>query len=322
MTEDEIFVIVLSMEAKDENTFFGGQSFSKNLLLVEEKDKPHLLARIKKKIPGEFFFFGEDHQFSDLMKEIMQPSLFGEKKVMIVFASDSYTEENWEEIFDQNHAELFFFKKTAKKSLVDRFIKKGAILRLLEEKPWDRKNRLVAEVVYTIHKDGVMISQPTAYRFVDRVFMDLQLFHNELTKLRAYSYGKKKIDDTDIDAIVKPLPEENGFKVSEEIIWKGTLPKNYTIDNSSSLLQIIGAFRFQAYLGLKMVSKESVKVPQWQEKKYKQKALSYGAEFFKKILTILFKTEERAKQTAITPKALFDLVSCEIASLSRKCLSS
>lgn len=308
------------MEAKDENTFFGGQSFLKNLLLVEEKDKPHLLTRIKQKAEGEIFFFGEEHLFSDVMKEIMQPSLFDEKKVIIAFACDSYAEEDWDKLFQQKEVQFFVLKKTAKKSLIERFVKQGAVLSLLEEKPWDRKNRLVSEVIYTIHKDGVMISQPTAYRFVERVFADLQLFHNELTKLRSYAYGKNTIEDSDIDELIKPLPEENGFKVSEEIVWKGNLPKNYTIDSISALLQIIGAFRFQAYLGLKILSKEEIKIPSWQEKKYKQKALSYGAGFFKKILTILFKIEERAKQTSLTPSMLFDLVSLEITSAKRKYL--
>jgi DNA polymerase III delta subunit len=306
------------MEVKDENTFFKGQRFSKNLILAEDKDLSHLITRVKEEEKGEFYFFNEEKEFSDLMAELYQRSLFGERKIFLVIDSENYSEENWNQIFEQKEGTFYFFKKDAKKGLIDRFIKVGAVLSLIEEKLWDRKNRLVAEVIYTIHKDGVMISQPTAYRFVERTFSDLQLFHNELLKLRCYAYQKRKIEDADIDALVSALAEENSFKISEEMVWDGKGPNNFKIDSIASVLQMIGALRFQAYLGLKMLSKENVNMPPWQEKKYKQKAMAYGISFFKNIITSLFRIEERVKQTSISPNALFDIATLEILALARK----
>ncbi|MCH9620699.1 MAG: hypothetical protein S4CHLAM20_01000 [Chlamydiia bacterium] len=299
------------MEYTNEQDFFK-EVKAKNLLLADDKDQAHLISRIKNSNVGECFFFDEERTFADLMNEIMQPSLFGGKKIMIVLDCSSYSGEQWDEIFKQEGSICFFFKKTSSKSLEERFKRCGSILRLTAEKPWDRKNRLVKEVVYTIHKDGVTISQPTAYRFVERVHNNLQLFHTELNKLRAYAKGKSKIEDTDIDAIVKPLPEENLFKVSEEVVWKGVFFPNFTLDGISNLLQIIGSFRFQAYLGLKILSHEEVKLPPWQEKKYKQKAKSMGDSFFKEILMIAFRAERRAKQSSITATAIFNLLSLEL----------
>jgi DNA polymerase III delta subunit len=312
-----VFVRMEFMEARNEKDFFGGKRFAKNLILSEEKDYPHLMGLIKKEVEGEVFSFGEDHLFTDVMNEIMQPSLFGGSKVFIITHCDAYTDDQWEMLFKEKEGSLFFFKKTAKKSLQDRFKKTGAILQLLEEKPWDRKNRLIAEAIYTLAKDGIVISQPVAALFVERVYTDLHLFHSELAKLRCYGIGKTKLDAVDVDALVKPLPEENAFKASEEILWKGKMLNNFSVDTISSLLQLLGAFRFQAYLGLKMTAREPSKVPLWQEKKHKQRAVTLGSSFFKKTLALLFKAEERAKQSKLSPSALFDLLSLEIIALSK-----
>ena len=287
------------------------------MILADEKDFPHLIGAIKKEVEGEHFFFGEDHHFTDVMNELLQPSLFGGTKVLIITNSDAYTEKDWELLFKEKDGLLYFLKKSVKKSIKDMFKSAGATLSLLEEKPWDRKNRLISETIYSLAKEGIAISQPVAAVFVERVSVDLHLFHSELEKLKCYAINKKKIEAADINLLIKPLPEENVFKASEEIIWKGNLINNFTVDSISILLQAIGAFRFQAYLGLKMVAREPAKVPLWQEKKHKQRAVMLGSSFFKKVLSALFKAEERAKQTTLTPSALFDLLSLEIIALSK-----
>lgn len=305
------------MEVRNEKDFFSGKRFSKNLILSEEKDYPHLIGVIRSEVEGEVFSYGEDHLFTDVMNEIMQPSLFGGSKVFIITHCDAYTDDQWDMLFKEKEGTLFFFQKIAKKPLLERFKKSGAILQLLEEKPWDRKNRLVSEAIYTLAKDGIMISQPVAAFFVERVFTDLHLFHSELAKLRCYGIGKTKLDAVDIDALIKPLAEENVFKASEEILWKGNLLKNFSVDTISTLLQLLGAFRFQAYLGLKMIAKEPSKVAAWQEKRHKQRAVVLGSSFFKKSLSLIFKAEQRAKQSRLCPSALFELLSLEIIALSK-----
>ncbi len=315
MTEDKKFDRIERMEAMNENDFFKGPKHQKNLLLVEEKDRPYLISRIKKEVGGECVVFSSDQTFSDLLNEIFQPSLFGESKVFIVVDCEAYTDEQWEKLFDEKHYQMFFFKNSAPKAFIDRFKQHGALLSLTEEKPWDRKNRLISEVIYTIHKDGVTISQGSAHRFVERTYTDLQLFHGELAKLRSYAYLKKNLTDKDIDDVVSPLPEENMFKISEEMIWKDARINNVSIDRNTDLLQFIGALRFQAYLGLRMASNQEVKIPPWQEKKYRQKSTSLGSFFFKQVLMKTFKAEERVKQSTISATASFDLLSLEIATL-------
>lgn len=302
------------MEVMNENDFFAGVGH-KNLVVAEDKDQAHLIGRIKGQKYGESFFFDEERDFSDVMNEIMQPSLFGGKKVMIVLECSSYTDKQWEEILEQPDAMCFFFKKSATKGLIDRFKKCGKVLRLAAEKPWDRKNRLVKEVVYAISKNGSQISQPTAYRFVERVFSDLQLFHQELDKLKSYTQGFPKVEDHHIDAVVKPLPEENLFKVSEDLVWKTKNPENFTLDSVSTLLQLIGSLRFQAYMGLKITSRDDIKLAPWQEKKYRQKAHALGDTYFKKLLRLIYKAEQRAKGSTITPASTFDILSLEILAL-------
>ncbi len=316
MTEDKKFDRIERMETMNENDFFKGAKHQKNLLLAEEKDRPYLISRIKKEVGGECVVFTSEETFSDVLNEIFQPSLFGEDKIFIILDCEAYTDEQWTSLFGEKHYRMFFFKNTAQKTLIDRFKQGGAILRLTEEKPWDRKNRLIAEVIYTIHKDGVTISQGSAHRFVERTYTDLQLFHGELSKLRSYAFLKKHLTDKDIDDVVQPLPEENMFKVSEEMIWKGAIVNNVSIDRNTDLLQLIGAIRFQAYLGLRMVANQEVKIPPWQEKKYRQKSVSLGPNFFKQVLLKTFKAEERVKQSTISASASFDLLSLEIATLS------
>jgi hypothetical protein len=317
MTEEKKFDRIGWMEAMNENDFFKGPKHQKNLLLVEEKDRSYLISRIKKEVGGECVVFTSDETFSDLFNEIFQPSLFGEEKVFIVVDCEAYTDEQWVKIFDEKLYRMFFFKNSAPKALIDRFKQHGGVLKLTEEKPWDRKNRLISEVIYTIHKDGVTISQGSAHRFVERTFTDLQLFHGELAKLRSYAYLKKTLTDKDIDEVVQPLFEENMFKISEEMIWKDGLINNVSIDRNTDLIQFIGALRFQAYLGLRMTANQEVKIPPWQEKKYRQKSLALGPLFFKGVLMKTFKTEQRVKQSSISATASFDLLSLEIAALKR-----
>ncbi len=306
------------MEVRNEMPYFKSENVAKNLVLAEVSDQPHLINCIKDAVKGEFFFFTEEHTFSNVMNEIIQPSLFGDKKVFIILSSEEYSDQEWDVLFQEKEAICFIFKTKVKKSLLEKFNAEGKVLSLIEEKPWDRKNRLVKEVIYTIHKDGVMISQPTAFRFVERVHTDLHLFYSELSKLRCFAESKKSLEDSDIDELIKPLPEENSFKVTEELIWNGQFPKHFIVDSPSLLLQILGAIRFQAYLGLKLLSSEGETIPLWQEKKYKQKAQSFGDAFFTKILALAFKAEQRVKQSTITPTALFDLISIEIVGIKTR----
>lgn len=305
------------MEVKTEQEFFSAKIASRNLIISDEKDVAHLIKEIKDKVSLEVFYFGEEQTFSGMMNELLQPSLFGGEKVFIITSSENYTKEQWELLFKEREGKLFFFQKAAKKNVQELFKKQGVYLSLLEEKPWERKNRLISEAIYTIHKDGVQISQPVATRFVDRVHTDLHLFHSELDKLRIFAKNKQKIEEKDIDALIAPLPEENAFKVAEEILWKGHLPTNFSVDTISMLLQSIGAFRFQAYLGLKLLSKEPTKIAPWQEKRYKQKAIQLKTSYFKNVLTILFHIEERAKQTTLAPQPLFDLCALQIIASSK-----
>jgi len=300
------------MEETNEITYFKNGKALKNLVLSEVADQPYLIHCIKEEVGALVLFFSEGHCFSDVRKEMMQRSLFGDKRIFVLLSTDEYTDQEWEEVFQDKEIIFYFLKTRAKKSLVDRFKRDGGVLSLLEEKSWDRKNRLVKNVIYAIHKDGVMISQPTAYRFVERVYTDLSLFYNELSKLRSFARGKKQLSDFDVDEIVKPLSEENSFKVTDDLIWKGQFPKHFIVDNASLLLQMLGAMRFQAYLGLKLLSSESVNLPLWQEKKYKERAERLGDDFFKKILKFVFKAEGRVKQTSNAPAVIFTILSMEI----------
>jgi DNA polymerase III delta subunit len=300
------------MEEKNEISYFKHGVFSKNLFLAEPSDYPYLIQSIKKGVKGEVFFFSEGALFSDLINDIFQPPLFGEKRVFIILSCDEYTDEEWDLLFQEKGEICFFFTSKAKKALIERFSKEGGVLSLIEEKPWDRKNRLLKEVIATFHSDGVFISQPTASLFVERVYGDLYLFTNELFKLRSFAQGKKSIEEKDIDELIPPLPEENTFKVTEDLVWKGEFAKHLLVDSSSLLLQMIGAIRFQAMLGLKLLSVSGGGVAPWQEKKYKQKAQSLGDTFFKKVFTLTFKAENRVKQTTSPPSAIFDFLSIQI----------
>ncbi len=303
------------MEETNETTYFKNVKALKNLVLSEVADQPYLIHCIKEEVGAAILFFSEGHCFSDVRKEMMQRSLFGDKRVFVILSSDDYTDQEWEELFKDKEIFFYFFKTKEKKSLIDQFKKNGSVFSLLEEKSWDRKNRLVKNVIYAIHKDGVIISQPTAYRFVERVYTDLSLFYNELSKLRSFAKGKKQLSDSDVDEIVKPLTEENSFKVTDDLIWRGQFPKYFIVDSASLLLQMLGAMRFQAYLGLKLLSSEGTSIPLWQEKKYKEKAERLGDDFFKKILKFVFKAEERVKQTSNTPAVIFDILSMEIVAM-------
>ena len=45
----------------------------------------------------------------------MQSSLFGEKKVLVILNSDSYSDEQWDELLSKQDISFFFLLNTAKK---------------------------------------------------------------------------------------------------------------------------------------------------------------------------------------------------------------
>lgn len=281
-------------------------------MVAEEKDRPFLVKQIQQRKEGECLFFDSDQKFSDLQSVLNQPSLFSPARVVICLQCDQFSQEQWNEIFSYHDVIFYFFKNTIKKSLAERFDEKGAILFLTQEKPWERKNRFISDLMSLFRKKRITISQGTVQRFVETVPLDLLGYYQEREKLLSFASTKKKITDEDIDAIFSPIEEENGFKVTEEIVWQGKMEANFSVQSVQTLLQIIGAFRFQAHLGLKLLSNETVKMPPWQEKKYAEKAKRLREAYFIQILSVLLDAEMRVKQSNISPSFIYTMITMHI----------
>lgn len=299
------------------------------VILEEDFERTKIMDEILHGFPpteAPFRFRASEHSLSELLEELRTPSLFGTKTILFLDELEKLPLSSLKKIDPFLHSDfVFILGARSKKSLASLFPsieKRGVILDLSQEKPWDKEKRFLELAKRKIGKGGKTISSEELSYFLSKLDPDLALIENELEKLILYGGDRKKIESSDIDAITSERKSFTFWQLSEEMVWQShfqkPLPSSQPID-ASFFHALCPTLRSQLQTGLQITSlldqkaslnQISESLPRiWPKALEKKVSLSrrQGSAFFRKGLEHLFEIELASRNNITSYAALLDL---------------
>ncbi len=201
--------------------------------------------------------------------------------------------------------------------------KKGIVIDLSQEKPWEKEKRLAEFVLEKCMAANKSISSVNIEKLLERIGLEMSSIENEVDKLITYIGDKKSIELEDINSICSISSQSAIWKLSEEIVWGRPSFDNLSIE-PSFFHTLVSAIRFQLQLGYKLASLIENGVspseysnylprmfPKVLEKK-KEIANIYGSKYFKKALEHLFEVDLLSKNNVNCYATLLDLFKAKL----------
>ncbi|MCB1107854.1 MAG: hypothetical protein KDK76_07150 [Chlamydiia bacterium] len=242
------------------------------------------------------------------LKDSFENSLFSEKGVVIcdeVEEEDLPLNPDLIAIVTGKKAPPFFKKRE----------KEGVTLDLTGEKPWDRKGRLQRWLQQHAREEGKNLSIDGAAYLAEFSHADFARLYQELEKTIIYAGDEKTITLKMIQTICKLDHEQNGWQLSEAVVWGGKAHLGET-----DLYTLIGQLRYQLQLGLQIASgKEPSKSSPKKIDKVRKADLQ--ATYYVEGLKELFNLEMKMRSNISNQKLLFDHFRAKLAA-RRHALSS
>ena len=184
-------------------------------------------------------------------------------------------------------------------SMYDAIEKDVVCLDLTQEKPWERKERLVQEV------QRKQIPLLLAQEIVERIGLDLARLMNEVEKLLTYAAKPEK---KDVEAIIPATDEATGWQVAEQVVWRHKPLVRQIVRDLSEVLSLFSLVRHHLQMGLQLCTGGTeLSIRKNQRDLYAPICERMGASYFHAGLALLFEWEVKAKSVAIEPTLLWDL---------------
>jgi DNA polymerase-3 subunit delta len=262
-----------------------------------------------------------------LLEECNTRELFSAQRILIVEEIDKLKKRPIEQLAHYLKSPAPFSKLilsgSSLKGLGDLYQsgkKEMVLLDLSEEKPWDRQKRLRQWVVNEASSCGKPLTAEAAMQLVEQIGPDMPALHRELEKLFCYVGERRQIELKDVQAISSVPHLQTHWQLAEALVWgEGVSTKDPSAD-VSWLLGLLSAVRAQLQNGLLIASLQD-RGYQLQEvahhlpqirlsaiEKYFGVALRRKKDFFLQALKVQFEVELLAKNSSLSPGALFDLL--------------
>ena len=263
-------------------------------------------------------------ELKELCAALESPYLFGGEPVVLLDECDKLPKKEAETLADflQNPHQAGFLLLGAKGKtpLAKAVEKRGVILDLSDEKPWEREKRITETLFERAKSAGKRLAPDAAPLLLERMGADASLLQREMEKLICYVGERTTIERSDIFRISSASRTHTIWQVAEEMIWEGGGGKEPV-----PFQGLVPALRSQLSLGLKIASllEQRASPEEWGSflprmwpktlEKRKDQVLKKGAPFFRKGLRLLFKLELLSRTGANQEEALLDLFRSSLA---------
>ncbi len=212
-------------------------------------------------------------------------------------------------------------------SLLKEVEKKGLILQLTEEKPWDKEERFASWVVEYAKESMVSIGRVEAKTLIKSVGMDYDRLKNEIDKLFCFVGVEKKISSSAIRTLCDPLFSQTIWQLGEALFrlnCKDALTLIHGFmeagESHGSLLASLRMQFQQAYDMLDHYQRGGVAAlkeayPQWKESFIRKKledVQKFGKTRLREALLLLFESELAARNSAGDVLLLMELLMIRI----------
>jgi DNA polymerase III subunit delta len=192
---------------------------------------------------------------------------------------------------------------------------------LSAEKPWERSARLKAHLVKMAAKEKKTLSREAADLLLDKVGNEWALLEQEMNKLLCYCAAKPEIGASDVQALCHTQRHASVWNLAETIVWHEKAPAIDPSFELSSFLPLLGQVRAHLQQGMLLALRSAHTLPFFKPQlleKIAPIARERGAVFFKEALQCIFDMEMLAKQSALAPSLLADLLIAKMDRLKKE----
>lgn len=236
----------------------------------------------------------------NLALELEEPSFFSEKRVILC-------DESKEKSLPQSDEMVLVMMGKSPPPFYKEMEKRGVTVDLRGEKPWDRKGRLQRWLMEEARRRGKTLSSDGAAYLLDRANLPFAQLIQELEKLATFAGEERVITLQMLQAICTLDPTQNGWQLSEAVVWGG--PVSF---GDTDLYSLVGQLRFQLQLGLDIAEgKEGIKAPT--KKLAKIQALNLTSDYYIQGLKELFDLEMKLRSNITDQRLLFDRFRLKLA---------
>lgn len=267
----------------------------------------NIICYLPKKSTFSIVKLSEKHTLQEILTEIETFSIFDEKKIVVVDRLELFKKSEIQLIvkhLNKMGSSSFLILACGDKrdllTLENSVNKRGIILDLSEEKPWDRKKRISTLITSQAAQAKKSIKEDAKKLFIKIVGLDFASLENELFKLIAYVGDKEVIEIGDVEEVTTSSKYKNSWKVAKDIVWGETFSEDLEILDSSSFVLLLAAIRYNLQEGLLLLDGGGYK-------KRAAKAKALGKSFFIRGLVNLFEIEYLFKSSSINSKVLLDI---------------
>ncbi|MBN1914627.1 MAG: hypothetical protein JW769_01910 [Parachlamydiales bacterium] len=318
-------------------------SFPNNLSFSYLVVNPHAYERRKiveeivcylphKSTYGISYFYAGKDSIGAVKEELCSPSLLGGDPLVVVDDIDVLNFQEMRqlaEIISTLHAFLIMGASSSKpiRDIYNAVEKRGLVLDLMYEKPWDREKRFLDFMTSISVRYKKTISQDVQKIFLEKVGMNLSSVEKELEKLLTFAGGRDEVTIDDVMKVAISCEEHTFWQIADSILWQEDPWINYSIPSNDLTFfhNLVPALRYQLEFGYKIASlyERGYKIADFQNEfprmspkifSYKQMiAQKRGTLFYKKILQVLFRLDLQSKSGVDLPEILIHLFQAEVA---------
>ncbi|HEY2811322.1 MAG TPA: hypothetical protein VGJ00_08050 [Rhabdochlamydiaceae bacterium] len=196
---------------------------------------------------------------------------------------------------------------------------------LSAEKPWERKERLRAQLIKSAALEGKTLVREAADLLLERTGGELPLLEQELNKLICYCQERPQIALQDVQLLCSCEKATSLWNLAESIVWQ-KCPVSVDVGfDLSSLLVVLGQVRSHLQQGAQLSKQleegralRDISLPFFKPQLLEKAApiaKSRTPVFFTRALVALFDVEMLAKGSSLTPSLLLDLLVAKVAHL-------
>jgi len=269
------------------------------LMLSDPFERKFLAQRMVDAIGVEHIYVYPDA----LLNEINSPSFFSHKYLCICDNIEKYMEKT---LPLPSHLIMILMGKS-EPSCIKTLIKKGVILDLVQEKPWERKKRLQRWLVETAYAKGYKLKDKVINYLLQFYHADFSRMLQELEKGITYAGNEKALSLEKLQKIASPPLLQTEWQLSEAFVWGGNINLLSAIRECRNYYALIHQIRYQLHIGLTLaIGGIPQKLSPKRCEKFKPLALSYTPSYFLRGIQELFMLEQKMRTTTINHIVLLE----------------
>lgn len=202
-------------------------------------------------------------------------------------------------------------------------------LDLAQEKPWQKKDRLIFLLQQEAKNQGYFIDKGASSYIIDQEQMKLDRAKARLNSLILYAHEDKKITINTVEKLVPQTHKEIDFAWIDQLIFKQELLAKPSCTDATELLLFLGQMRFvlQGALKIKSLQKKGMNLEEMKQffPKTTIQGLSFqikkseevSFEYLEKALMLVYQAEIELKADFSQPVNLFIELVCKITELKK-----